>query len=73
VAAWRTNMAVFAVFVVLTLTFFALALGAFSGAAAMTQLGGWLGILTALLAWYASFAVVANSTFKRTLLPVWPH
>jgi len=73
IAAWRTNMAVFATFVVLTLTFFALCLGAFTGAEAMTKLGGWLGILTALLAWYASFAVVANSTFRRTLLPVWPR
>ncbi|MCG2622459.1 acetate uptake transporter [Arthrobacter sp. I2-34] len=73
VAAWHTNTAVFAVFVVLTLTFFALSIGAFSAVAAMTRLGGWLGIVTALLAWYASFAVVANFTFKRTLLPVGPR
>ncbi len=72
VAARRTNLAVFVVFVVLTLTFFALAAGAYSGVVGVTRLGGWLGILTALIAWYASFAVVTNSTHKRTVLPVWP-
>ncbi|HEY8699600.1 MAG TPA: acetate uptake transporter [Arthrobacter sp.] len=71
-AARRTNLAVFLVFVFLTPTFFALAAGAYSGVVGVTRLGGWLGIVTALIAWYASFAVVANSTHKRTVLPVWP-
>ena len=34
--------------------------------------GGWLGIATAIAAWYASFAGVANSTFGRTVMPVRP-
>ncbi|WP_375500289.1 hypothetical protein [uncultured Jatrophihabitans sp.] len=34
--------------------------------------GGWLGLVTAILAWYASFAGVTKSTFQRTLLPVVP-
>lgn len=71
-AAWRTNMATFLVFVALTLTFFALVFGAYGGMDWMTKLGGWLGILTALIAWYTSFAVVINSTFKRIVLPVGP-
>jgi succinate-acetate transporter protein len=29
-------------------------------------------VLTALLAWYGSFATVTNFTFKRTLLPLVP-
>jgi succinate-acetate transporter protein len=70
ISAWRVSMGVFAVFVFLTLTFIALFLGAFSGAAGLTVLGGWLGIVTALIAWYCSLAVVANSTYKRTVLPV---
>jgi succinate-acetate transporter protein len=70
VSAWRVSMGVFAVFVFLTLTFIALSLGAFSAAAGMTVLGGWLGIVTALIAWYCSLAVVANSTYKRIVLPV---
>ena len=73
VGAWRVSMAVFGVFVALTLTFIALAIGEFSGSSALTMLGGWLGIVTALIAWYTSLAVVANSTFKRVLLPVGPR
>jgi succinate-acetate transporter protein len=34
--------------------------------------GGWAGLVTAALAWYASFAGVTNATFKRTMLPTWP-
>lgn len=73
IAAWRVSMGVFAVFMALTLTFIALSIGAFAASAAMTMLGGWLGIVTALIAWYCSLAVVANFTFKRVLLPVGPR
>lgn len=73
VAARRTNRAVFLVFIALTPTFFALAIGAYTGAATITRIGGWLGLLTALLAWYASFAVVTNSTHQRTVLPINPR
>ena len=34
--------------------------------------GGYIGIVTAVVAWYASFAVVVNSTFGRTIMPVVP-
>ncbi len=33
---------------------------------------GWLGLTTAVAAWYASFAAVTNSAFGRTVLPVGP-
>ena len=69
IASWRVSMGVFAVFVFLTLTFIALFIGAFAGASGMTMLGGWLGIVTALIAWYCSLAVVANSTYKRDRAP----
>jgi succinate-acetate transporter protein len=72
IAAVKTNGAILAVFVALTLTFIALTIGAFSGIAGISKFGGWLGLLTAVLAWYASFAVVTNATWKRTVLPVWP-
>ena len=74
IAALRTNAIVLAVFVLLTLTFLALALGAFSTnlpGHGWTELGGYLGLATAIVAWYGSFATVANFTFKRTVLPVW--
>jgi uncharacterized protein len=73
VAAVRTNMAVLVVFVLLTITFFLLAIGEFSGATGWGKTGGWVGILTALAAWYASMATVANFTHKKTLLPVGPR
>lgn len=73
VAAARTNMAVLAVFVLLTITFFVLALGEFTGTSGISKTGGWIGILTALAAWYASLATVANFTHKRTLFPVGPR
>lgn len=71
-AAIKTNRALLAVFIFLTLTFLALAIGEFSGSATLSHLGGYLGIITAILAWYASFATVINSTFKRVVLPLGP-
>ena len=73
IAALRTTAAITAVFAALTLTFLFLAIGKFADSSAITKFGGWLGLLTALLAWYASFAVVVNSTWKRTVLPVYPR
>ncbi|MEO7070651.1 MAG: acetate uptake transporter [Nostocoides sp.] len=73
VAALRVNTAVLTVFVLLTITYVALAIGAYGGSSGVTKLGGYLGILTALAAWYASFAGVSASTHKRQLVPVGPR
>jgi succinate-acetate transporter protein len=72
VAAMRVNGAVLTVFVLLSLTFIFLTIGAFDQSSNITKIGGYLGLLTALAAWYASFAVVVNSTWKRTVIPVFP-
>jgi succinate-acetate transporter protein len=72
VASIHTTGAVCAVFVALTATFVLLTAGAYSGSGALTAIGGYLGIITAVLAWYASFAGVTNATFKRVVLPVMP-
>jgi succinate-acetate transporter protein len=72
VAATRTNMAVLAVFALLTATFVLLAIGAVGAHTTVTHWGGYVGLATAAVAWYASFAVVTNSTFGRTVLPVVP-
>lgn len=69
VAASRVSMAVLAVFVLLTITFFLLSFGDFWMNEGLTKIGGWFGLATALAAWYASFAGVTNSTFKRVVLP----
>ena len=70
VAATRVSMAVLTVFALLTVTFVVLALGDFNTSDGITKLGGWLGFLTAVAAWYTSFAGVTSFTFKRPLLPV---
>ena len=72
VPALRTSLGVLAVFVVLAFTFLFLAIGALGGNADMTKIGGWLGLITAVLAWYCSLAAVTNATWKRVVLPVWP-
>jgi len=72
VAAMRTNGAVLAVFVALTITFIVLCIGAFATSPNWTKAGGVIGIITAVFAWYASFAAVTNGTWGRTVLPTWP-
>jgi succinate-acetate transporter protein len=69
VAATRVSGAVLAVFVLLTLTFLLLGIGDMSGTESITKIGGYVGILTALAAWYASFAGVTTFAFKRPLVP----
>jgi succinate-acetate transporter protein len=70
VAATRVSGAVLVVFVLLTLTFLVLAWGEFATSDGIHKLGGYLGLLTALAAWYASFAGVTAFTHKKQLLPV---
>ena len=70
VASLRTTVAVAMVFILLAITFIVLGIGNAGGSAGTIKLGGWLGLVTAVVAWYASFAVVTNSTFGRTVLPV---
>lgn len=72
VAALRVNAAVLLVFVLLTATYILLAIGAVGAHATVTHWGGYVGLATAAAAWYASFAIVLNSTFNRTILPVVP-
>jgi uncharacterized protein len=72
IASSRVNRVVFAVFAVLTLTFIALTIGEFASSAGWAKLGGWLGLVTAALAWYGSFAGVTNATFRRNVIPTWP-
>jgi succinate-acetate transporter protein len=72
VASLRTTVAVAAVFILLAITFIVLGIGDAGAHPNITKLGGYLGLVTAVVAWYASFAVVVNSTFGRVVLPVRP-
>ncbi|HVW80294.1 MAG TPA: acetate uptake transporter [Mycobacteriales bacterium] len=72
IASMRVSGAVLVVFVLLTVTFVLLCIGAFHGSASLTHAGGWVGVATAAAAWYASFAGVTNSTFNKTVVPTFP-
>lgn len=69
-AAFRVSLVLAVLFVVLSITFLLLCIGDFAEAPNVTKAGGAFGILTAIIAWYGSAAVVINSTWGRTMLPV---
>jgi succinate-acetate transporter protein len=72
VPSLRVSAAVALVFVLLTITFVLLTIGAFQSKTTVTQWGGYFGIATAAAAWYASFAGVVNETFKKAIIPTIP-
>jgi succinate-acetate transporter protein len=72
VASLRTTGAIALVFLLLAATFILLGIGNSGGHADIIHLGGYVGLATAAAAWYASFAAVTNSTWKRVVLPVFP-
>ena len=69
---WSTqvNAAVFGVFLTLEATEIILFIGNFAGSSGTIKLGGYIGILTALVAWYTSAAGVGNGVAGRVILPV---
>ena len=68
-ASIASAKAVTTVFILLALTFFALATGEWNSSDTWTHIGGYLGMATAVAALYTSFADVTNANFKRTILP----
>lgn len=70
ICSTQVNGAVFGVFLTLQVTEIVLFIGEFSGSELIGQIGGYLGILTALVAWYTSFAEVLNAVAGRTVLRV---
>jgi succinate-acetate transporter protein len=72
IASLRTTGAIALVFILLAVAFFLLGIGNSRGSDSLIKAGGWVGLATAVVAWYASFAAVTNSTFGRTVLPVMP-
>jgi succinate-acetate transporter protein len=66
----QVSLAVFGVFLTLELTEIILFIGNFAGSSGTVQLGGYIGVITALVAWYTSFAGVANGIGGRIRVPV---
>jgi succinate-acetate transporter protein len=69
---WSTmiNAAVFAVFLTLEATEVVLFIGNFAANANIVKVGGYVGVLTALTAWYTSAAGVVNGMRGAPFLPV---
>ena len=72
IASLRTTGAIALVFILLAVTYFLLGIGNANGSDSLVKAGGWVGLATAVAAWYASFAAVTNATFGRLVLPVIP-
>ena len=78
VLSTQVNMAVFAVFLTLGLTEIILAIGNFNAGSAVVptgtiKVGGYVGLVTALVAWYTSFALVSRGMADAKLrFPVGP-
>jgi len=72
IAALRTSGVVAFIFVLLLITFIFLAIGNSGGSTSTIKIGGYFGLATAAVAWYGCLAGVANSTFGRTVFPVFP-
>ena len=75
VLSTQVNMAVFLVFLTLELTEIILCIGNFTAGAALLptgtiKFGGYVGIITALVAWYTSAAGVSNGIAGRLRFPV---
>jgi succinate-acetate transporter protein len=69
---WSTqvNAAVFGVFLTLEATEVILFTGFFAANATIIKIGGYVGVLTALVAWYTSAAGVINGMRGTPLVPV---
>jgi uncharacterized protein len=68
--ATQVNLAVFLVFLTLELTEIFLFIGNFTSSAGLSQVGGYIGVITALVAWYTSAAGISGGIGGRIILPV---
>jgi hypothetical protein len=68
--ALRANRAMMMVFASLTILFWLLAAGDFTGKEAITRIAGWEGIFTGLSAMYLGIAQVLNESYGRVVLPI---
>ena len=70
ISSMATSAAVFAVFLTLEATEIILFAGNFALNTTTIKVGGYVGVLTALVAWYTSAAGVFNGMRGRTVVPV---
>jgi uncharacterized protein len=70
IGSLRAPRALQLVFLALWITFFLLAAGEWTGMGALHVAGGYVGLITALLAFYLSAAEVINDTHQKRVLPI---
>ena len=73
VATLRINRSLQTVFLSLTILFFLLAVGEWTGNATITKIAGWEGIFVGFSAVYGSIAQVWNELYGRVVLPLGPY
>ena len=64
------NRALMLIFLALWITFFLLGFGDLLGMPQLHPLGGYMGLVTAVLAFYLAAAEIINETHGRTVLPI---
>src|SRR5438874_13182285 len=72
IGTFRLNIALMAVLGLLFLTFLFLTIGELGPSTLAHQIGGYLGVLTAIAAWYTALAGVLTSIRSPLQLPVFP-
>lgn len=72
IAALKTNGALIATLFVLTLTYLALAIGGFAASKTWIGIGGWIGIITAIVAEYTALADLLAEGTSFFKLPTFP-
>jgi succinate-acetate transporter protein len=70
VLSTQVNMAVFLVFLTLELTEIILFIGNFAGSSGTVKFGGYVGLVTALVAFYTSAAGISNGLAGKIRFPV---
>lgn len=73
IASLKANTALQLVFLALWITFVLLAVGDWSQTTMITRIGGYAGLVTAVIAFYLSAAELINEMFGRTVLPIGQH
>ena len=69
-AAIKVSKFLFILFTVLNITFLLLIIGNLKNWNVLIVIGGWFGIITAIIAWYGCAAIIINTTFKKQILPL---
>jgi succinate-acetate transporter protein len=71
-ASFRTSRVVVVALGLVLATFLFLAVGNYGGHTTLIHIGGYTGIVAAVLAFYLALAELCEFSYGRTVLPVWP-